>query len=54
MTLSTYRQHKIYIAAIMGYRLGSNNPEELHYYNKVKEEINKDKGKLNMGVERED
>ena len=36
MPLSSYRMHKIYIAAIMNYGLGSDDPEELAYYNKIR------------------
>ena len=32
MTLSSYRMHKIYLAATMGYGLGSDDPEELANY----------------------
>ena len=39
MTLSSYRMHKIYIAATMNYGLGSDDPEELAYYNKIKKEM---------------
>ena len=39
MPLSSYRMHKIYIAAIMNYGLGSDNPEELAYYNKIRKEM---------------
>ena len=39
MPLSSYRMHKIYIAATMNYGLGSDDPEELEYYNKIKKEI---------------
>jgi len=35
MPLSSYRMHQIYIAAIMNYGLGSDDPEELAYYNKI-------------------
>ncbi len=45
MPLSPYRMHRIYIAATMKYGLGSNNPEEIAYYNKIKrqmEDMNKD------------
>ncbi len=31
--------HRIYIAATMNYALGSDDPEELAYYNKIREEI---------------
>ena len=39
MPLSSYRIHKIYIAATMNYGLGSDNPEELAYYNKIIKEM---------------
>ena len=39
MALSSYRIHKIYIAATMNYGLGSDDPEELAYYNKIKKEM---------------
>ena len=43
MNLSAHRKHKIYIAATMGYGLGSEDPEELDYYNQIKEEMNKNR-----------
>ena len=39
MALSSHRMHKIYLAATIGYGLGSDDPEELSYYNKLREEI---------------
>ena len=39
MSLSSYRMHRIYIAATMNYSLGSDDPEELNYYNKIKNKI---------------
>ena len=39
MALSSYRMHKIYIAATMNYGLGSNDPKVLAYYNKIKKEM---------------
>ena len=39
MALSSYRIHKIYLAATMKYGLGSNDPEELAYYNKIMGEM---------------
>ena len=54
MTLSPHRQHKIYIAAMMGYGLGSEDPEELKYYNMIKDEKAKNKNNRNMGVQRSD
>ena len=31
--------HRIYLAATMKYGLGSDDPEELAYYNKIRKEI---------------
>ena len=31
--------HKIYLAATLNYGLGSNDPEELAYFNKIRKEI---------------
>ena len=39
MSLSSYRMHRIYLAATMNYGLGSNDPEELDYYNKIRKEM---------------
>ena len=39
MALSSYRMHRIYIAATMNYGLGSDDEEELAYYNKIRKEI---------------
>jgi len=39
MPLSSYRIHRIYLAAIMNYGLGSNDSEELAYYNKIRKEM---------------
>ena len=36
MSLSSYRMHRIYIAATMNFGLGSDDPEELAYYNKIR------------------
>ena len=54
MTLSTHRQHKIYIAATMGYGIGSEEPEELVYYNKIKDEMEKDRTNRHIGIKRND
>lgn len=54
MTLSSHRQHKIYIAATMGYGLGSDDSEEISYYQQVKEEMKKDRENGNLGVSRSD
>ena len=39
MPLSSYRMHRIYLAAIMNYGLGSDDPEELAYYYKIRKEM---------------
>ena len=38
MSLSSYRMQRIYLAATMNYGLGSDDPEELAYYNKIRKE----------------
>jgi len=40
MPLSSYRMHRIYLAATMNYGLGSDDPEELAYYKKIRKEMN--------------
>ena len=40
MPLSPYKLHKIYLAATMNYGLGSDDQEELVYYNKIRKEMN--------------
>ena len=54
MTLSPHRQHKIYIAATMGYGIGSKDPEEVACFQKIKEEMKQDREKRNMGISRTD
>ena len=54
MTLSPHRQHKIYIAATMGYDIASEDPEEIAYFQKIKEEMKKDRENGNRGVSRSD
>ena len=54
MTLSPHRQHKIYIAATMGYGICSEDSEEVAYFQKIKEEMKQDRGKRNMGISRTD
>ncbi len=54
MSLSSHRQHKIYIAATMGYGLGSEDPEELALYEMIKKEIEKKSNNRNMGIQRTD
>ena len=39
MALSSYRMHRIYLAVTMNYGLGSDDPEELTYYNKIRKEM---------------
>ena len=39
MALSSYRMHRIYLAATMNYGLGSDDQEELTYYYKIRKEI---------------
>ena len=51
MNLTPYRQHKIYVAATMGYGLGSDDPEELAYYEMIKTQKVKNK---NIGIQRTD
>tara|TARA_Y100001968_G_scaffold279132_1_gene274877 strand:- start:2156 stop:2311 length:156 start_codon:yes stop_codon:yes gene_type:complete len=43
MSLTPHRQHKIYIAATMGFGIGSKDREELTYYKMIKNEIAKNK-----------
>ena len=40
MSLSSYRMQRIYLAATMNYGLGSDDSEELAYYNKIRKEMN--------------
>ena len=39
MTLSSYKMHRIYLAATMGYGLGSDDPREVSYYKKIRKEL---------------
>ena len=39
MPLSSYRMRRIYLAATMNYGLGSDDSEELAYYNKIRKEM---------------
>ena len=54
MSLSSHKQHKIYIAATMGYGLGTEDPEELALYEMIKKEIEKESQNRNMGIQRTD
>ncbi len=49
MSLSSYRMHRIYLAATMNYGLGSDDPEELTYYNKIRKEMDNKKRNLKKG-----
>ena len=43
--------HKIYLAAIMKYGLGSDDPEELAYYNKLRKEMDEiEKDAVKKGI----
>ena len=46
MSLSSYRMHRIYLAATMNYGLCSDDPEELAYYNKIRKEMDDMKKEL--------
>ncbi len=51
MPLSSYRMQRIYLAATMNYGLGSDDPEELAYYNKIKKEMtDMNKGSVKKGI----
>ena len=51
MSLSSYRMHRIYLAATMNYGLGSDDPEEFAYYNKIRKEIDDMKKQpIKMGI----
>ena len=39
MSLSPYRMNKIYLAETMNYGLGSDAPEEVSYYKKIRKEM---------------
>ena len=54
MTISAHRKQKIYIAAIMGYALGSKDPEEISYYEQAKIAMKKDRENNNLGISRSD
>ena len=51
MKLSSYRMHRIYLAATMNYALGSDDQEELAYYNKIRKEMeNMKKDSIKKGI----
>ena len=51
MALSSYRMHRIYLASTMGYGLGSDDPEEVAYFKKLRKEIdNMKKDSVKKGI----
>ena len=51
MALCSFRIHRIYLAATMNYGLGSDNPEELLYYHKIRKEMDHmKKGPVKKGI----
>ncbi len=54
MTLSAHRQHRIYIAATMGYGLGSEDSEEVSYYEQLKKKLKESQENVNLGISRSD
>ena len=54
MSLSSHRKHKIYIAATMGYGIGSKDPEEFALFEMIKKKIKEDREDKNMGIRRID
>ena len=51
MSLSSYRMHRIYLAATMNYGLGYDDSEELAYYNKIRKEMkNMKKDPIKKGI----
>ena len=51
MSLSSYRMHRIYLAATMNYGLGSDDLEELAYYKKIRKEMdNMKKHSVKKGI----
>ena len=51
MNLNSYRMHRIYLAATMGYGLGSDDPEELAYYKKIRKGLDDmKKGSVKKGI----
>ena len=51
MPLSSYRMQRIYLAATMNYGLGSDDPEELAYYNKIRKEMDEmNKDSIKKGI----
>ena len=51
MPLSSYRMHRIYLAATMNYGLGAEDPEELAYYYKIRKEMDEmKKDQIKKGI----
>ena len=54
MSLSSHRQHKIYLAATMCYGVGYEDPEDLALYEMIKKEIETDSKNRHIGIQRTD
>ena len=54
MALASHRKQKIYLAATMGYGLGSDDLAEIFFYNKIREEMKSDYMGGHIGISRED
>tara|TARA_B100000579_G_C22431964_1_gene665736 strand:+ start:425 stop:589 length:165 start_codon:yes stop_codon:yes gene_type:complete len=54
MTLTSHKKHKIYIAATMGYGLGSEDPEELEFFEMILKQLENDRTGRHMGIKRAD
>ncbi len=54
MSLSPHKQHKIYIAARMGFGISSEDPEELAYYDMVNKETSDSQKRISLGINRTD
>ena len=39
MALSSFKIHRIYLAATLNYGLGSDDPEETEFYNKIRKKV---------------
>ena len=52
MTQSAHRKQKIYVAATMGYALGSKDPEEVGYSEQIKKARRQNKDKKSLEITR--
>ena len=50
MAISPHRQAKIYLDAAMAFGLGSDDLEEIAYFNKVKAHMQEDQKNRNIGI----